>query len=255
MNFTNSLSALIDFHLASIQNQVQMISPIIDNHQYKEIIKSSRAKSKIIKPSVLIPVPEFDHVLRMLSPNNSFNKFFAGKEKFDVSNENIEVVSLPSRESNSRIVSSQKIEIHTKSPSILEVQNFTTTSHPLSALDSLEQKQNSSSGVKPYFENTSYITFNALADTNDNITEMSNVAKTNYPVLIENNDNQTTFYEAKKNFEYSTITNDSIASDIVEISSIEHNKTAKRKKRSFEYFFIPNIQVSSYIFKYKKCIR
>lgn len=254
-----------------------MISPIIGNHQYEEIIKSSEAKSKIIKPSVLIPVPEFDNALRILSPNNSVNKFFAGKEEFDMSNENIQVVFPPSTESNSRIVSSQKIEIHTKSPSILEVENFTSTSHPLSALDSLKQKQNLSSGVELYSENTSDVTFIALAHANDNITEMSNVAKTNYPVLSENNDRKKlltvennagvlnlqgtaiflspynrTFYEDKKNYEYSITTNDSIASDIIEISSIEQNKTAKRKKRSFEYFFLPNVQVSRYVFKYKQ---
>lgn len=82
-NFTDSLSTLIDFHLVSMQSQLQLISPIIYNYQYEEIMKSPMIpQPKIFKPTVLIPIPEFDNVLK--SPNNLFKQFFSGKEIQDI---------------------------------------------------------------------------------------------------------------------------------------------------------------------------
>lgn len=245
--FINSLSALIDFHLASIQNQVQMISPINDNHQYEEIIKSSEAKQNIVKPSILIPIPEFDHVLTFSSSNNSFNKFFVGKEKLNMSIENLQVESSPLKQSNSKIVSSQKIEIHTKSPSILEVQNFTNTSYPLSTSYSLKYDLNSSSSVELNTEKEIPIFLSPYSVKKSDFTEHR------FTTLPLDLNNRTKFYDAKKNYEYSIITNHSIGSDIVKIPSIHHNKTDQihvQRKRSLEVFFIPNVQVSIYIYKY-----
>lgn len=65
-----------------MQNQLQMISPINDNHQHEEIIiKSPEVKTKIVKPTVLIPIPEADNVGELSATNNLFKRFFSGKEK------------------------------------------------------------------------------------------------------------------------------------------------------------------------------
>lgn len=93
MNFIKSLSNLINFHLVSMQNQLQMISPINDNHQHKEIIMSSVAKTKIVKPTVLIPIPELDNVGKLPTTSNLLKTFFSGKENKNKT-ENIKAASL-----------------------------------------------------------------------------------------------------------------------------------------------------------------
>lgn len=94
VHFTNSLSTLIDFHLVSIQNQLQMISPINYNEHYENVIKSSESQPKIFKPTVLIPVPKINNILK--SQSNFFNNFFVGKEiqNFNLSTkEHIQVIT------------------------------------------------------------------------------------------------------------------------------------------------------------------
>lgn len=94
-----------------------MISPINDNHQHEEIIKSSEAKTKIVKPTVLIPIPELDNVGKLSTTNNLLKTFFPGKEKKNKT-ENIQAASLLN------VIAEQPelIEYNLTSPS-LEIRN------------------------------------------------------------------------------------------------------------------------------------
>lgn len=269
VDFTNSLSAFIDFHLASIQNQLQMISPINDNHQYKEIIKSSKAKPKIFKPSVLIPVTEFNHVLNILvSPSNLINTFFAGKER-DVndylnSKENIQVLSTSKMEEPIDTFSlNQTISITTESTTISIVRNSTNTSFSTPIMNSLKYKKSSKTNlnndhnVENSFDDTSI----PLANTTNNFNRISNI---NNPILqiitdkskyIKHNFTSSLLNvkNEKKNqnikdYAYSITSNDSLLFKTVEISNMENitfnENESQRKKRSFELFFNSTVQVS-----------
>lgn len=235
-----------------------MISPISDNHQYEEIIKSSEAKSNVIKPSVLIPVPEFDNVLSMLSPSNLINKFFAGKEKQDASKNNFQVTSPSTKKFISPFVTSQNIEIVTKLPSILEVQNFSTINSQISALNVSEYNQNSSNLEIEQYPETSF--HEKPLTIGDNINVLNLQGKTTSLPLntnekfeyVEHNftisplelKNRKKFYNIK-NYEYKDISNDSHSSESIEILPIgsTNQNHDKRKKRSLELFFISDVQV------------
>lgn len=187
VNFTSSLSVLIDFHLASIQSQLQMISPINDIHQYKEIIMSSEAKPTIFKPSVLIPVPEFNHVYNILaSPSKLLNTFFTGKENKYVNNNSlntknsVQVLTTPIMEEPISTFSfNQTISFTTESTSILKVQNSTNTSFSTSVLNLSNYNESSTTDLENnhYTENSFDVTFISLASTIRN------------PILVKSNDN------------------------------------------------------------------
>lgn len=191
VNFTNYLSVLIDFHLVSIQNQLQMISPINDNHQYEEIIKSSEAKSKIFKPTVLIPVPEFDNVLSLFSPNNLLNKFFAGKEDDVIGNLSAKESIKVTTQTNEGTIStfSQEILATTESILILDIHNSTTSSL-LPELDSSRINRNSTDiESKHNTENPLDVILIPLVDNaTDNYNKTLYVSNKNASVPIKNND-------------------------------------------------------------------
>lgn len=190
-----------------MQSQLQMISPINDNHQYEEIIKSSEAVPKLFKPTVLIPVPEFDNFLNILTPKRFLNNFFAGKEKPDV-------IDTPSTKKNNwdsttpimevfNGSSSQKNLISTKTTTILEIPNSTTTSFLSSNLDTSKYNQNSKN-------------LNNAYDIN------------NYVYNITSNDSFPLEINELPTVEHKT----------------SHQNHKGRKKRSLELFFISDMLVS-----------
>lgn len=173
-DFSNSLSTLIDFYLASMQMQLQMISPINYNldHQNEKIIISSEAKPKMNKPTVLIPLPKFD-VLNIFSPNLMFDVFFGGKEKQHANDslskkENIQVITTPMMVESISTLSGhqQNMSIATESTSILEVNNSTTMSSISSTLSSSKYNQSSKdTDIYQYTEKPFDVTFIPLPST------------------------------------------------------------------------------------------
>lgn len=258
IHFTDSLSDLINFYLISIQNQLQMISPISDNRQYEDIIKSSEAKPNVVKPSVLIPVPEFDNVLSMLSPSNLINKFFTGKEKQDASKNNFQVTPPSTELFISPFVTSQNIEIVTKLPSIFKTQNFSTINSQLLALNVSKYNQSSSNlEIEQYPENLFHEKPLIIGDNINvpnhqgkttslplNTTKKFEYVKHNFTISPLELKNRKKFYDIK-NYEYKVISNDSHSSESIELLSIgsTNQNHDKRKKRSFELFFISDVQV------------
>lgn len=256
IHFNDSLSDLIDFYLISIQNQLQMISPISDNRQYEEIIKSSEAKPNVVKPSVLIPVPEFDNVLSMLSPSKLINKFFTGKEKQDTSKNDIQSTSSSTEEFISPFITSHNIEIVTKLPSFVEIQSSSTINSQLSALNVSEYNQSSSNLEIEYYPENSFHEKPLTIKDNINIlnlqgkttssplntTENFEYVEQNFTISPLELKNRKKFHNIK-NYEYSVISNDSQLSENIEILSIPNQNYDKRKKRSFELFFISDVQV------------
>ncbi|VVC44291.1 Hypothetical protein CINCED_3A001515 [Cinara cedri] len=278
VDFTNSLSVLINFHLTSIQNQLQMISPINNNHLYKEIIKSSEAKPKMFKPSVLIPVPEFNYVLNILaSPNKLLNKFFAGKEKEDKNNS-------VNTKKNIEVLTTQTTSITTESISILEVKNSTNSSFTTPILISSKYNESSTTSLEndQYTENSLDVTFIPLAGTINNYNTILNTKNNgNYKMLLNENDKFNTnvptynqeittpipqitkkFEYIKHNLTYSLLNlkNEKIMHDIQNYTyySISSNNSllskkkenitlndnqSERKKRSFELFFNSTLQI------------
>lgn len=230
-----------------------MISPISDNHQYEEIIKSSEAKPNVVKPSVLIPVPEFDNVLSMLSPSNLINKFFTGKEKQDTSKNNFQVISPTTEKFISPFVTTQNIEIVTKLPSILEIQNLSTTTSQLSEYNQsspnleIEQYQENSFHEKPLTIGDNINVLNLQGKTISlplNTTEKFEYVRHNFTISPLELKNRKKFYNTK-NYEYKVISNNSHSSESIEILPIgsTNQNHDKRKKRSFELFFISDVQV------------
>lgn len=245
-----------------MQNQLQMISPINDNHQYEEIIKSSEAKPKIFKPTVLIPVPKFDNILNTLTPNNLLSTFFAGKEKQDVINntqEYIQTRTTPITEKSIDVFSlSQKVSITTDSTLILEVKNATFANSSLSTLNLFQYNQNSTNlGSEPSTESSVDVTFIQLVDnTTDNYNEILNndnlvVIKSDdeyeKQLTIKDIKNRKKFHDARNDV-YNIIPNGSLPAVIDQIYTIKHDtsntKYSERNKRSFELFFNSDVQVS-----------
>lgn len=261
IHFTNSLSALIDFHLASMQSQLQMISPINDNNQYEEIIKSSEAKPKIFKPSVLIPIPKFDNTLNALTPKTLLNTFFAGKEMQDIKStqEYTQTQTTPITEvSIGGFSSNQQISITTDSTTILEVKNATTASSLLSTLNSLQYSQNLPNlKSESSTENSVDIAFIRKVD---NTTDKYNKILNDYVVVIKSDDehekqltikdikNRKKFHDVR-NYTYNITSNNSLSTVINESYTIGHNRysqtNGERKKRSLELFFNSDVQVSN----------
>lgn len=237
MHFTDSLSALINFHLVSIQNQLHMITPISYNHHYEGIIKSSEAKPKIVKPNILIPIPEFDNMLSTLS-SYLLNKYFAGKEKHNVTE------SYSSTEKSIQVITPTTNElISTKSTSMIEVQNFTilSTLNPKDIEKKLSIDEDTKLNINPLnFLKT--ITFSP-----PKITEKSEFIDFNITSASLDLKNGNKFHDIK-NDAYSVNSQDSISPEVIEISiidqqnnsSIDHNK---KKKRSLELFFNSAVQV------------
>jgi len=242
-----------------------MVSPINDNHQYEEIIKSSEAKPKIFKPTVLIPVPKFDNTLNALTPNNLLNTFFAGKEKHDVINstqEYIQTITTPITEKSIDVfLFNRKMSITTDSTSILEAKNTTSTSSSLSTLNSLQYNQISTNlGSEPSTESSFNATFIQLVDnTTDNYNEILN---NDNLVVIKSDDEyekQLTIKDIKnrKKFHdvYNITSNDSLPSVIDQIYTMEHDisnqKYSKRNKRSFELFFNSDVQVGKQMYYFR----
>lgn len=181
-----------------------MISPINDNHQYIEIIKSSKAKPKIVKLSVLIP-KEFNHDLNILaSPNKLSNTFLADKEKEDVINflstkKNSEVLTTPIVE-ETITKSSLGQTISMESKSILEVQNYTNSSFSTSTLISSKNNKNSTTNLinNHNIENSFNVTFIPLGSTINENNKISNTtsslliksnSKDNYEIMLPNKSN------------------------------------------------------------------
>lgn len=179
--------------MVSIQSQLQMISPINDNHQYEEIIKSSETKSKILKPTVLIPVPEFDNVLSLLSPNNLLSKFFSGKEDDVIGNlstkESITVTTPMKEETINSLSFSQDILATTESTSILDIHNF-TTSFLTPNLDSHRVNQNSTDiENKHNIKNPLDVILVPLVDNaTNNYNKTLYISNINTPMSVKNND-------------------------------------------------------------------
>jgi len=149
-DFTNSLSTLINFHLTSMQIQLQMISPINYNlnSQNEKVIMSSEVKTKIYKPNVLISLPKPDGLNKLSSKTSMFNTFFGGKENQDAN----------------------------KSTLILEVKNSTSKSpisltlNPLKYNQSFKNIENAQ-----YTENPFNLNFIPLLSTTNNYDEISNI--------------------------------------------------------------------------------
>lgn len=237
-----------------------MISPINDNHEYEEIIKSSETKPKIFKPTVLIPVPEFDNFLNILTPEKMFNNFFSGKKKQDTTDtkENIGNIITPIKEeSNSSFSSSQKILISTESTSILKIQNSTTSSFLSSTLDSSKYSQNSKNQEYEHYTENAFDTtiMPLLASTTDNsqkiattpIKEKSEHIKHNFTSSSMDLNDIKKIHDNNK-YAYNVSSNDSFSLEINEIPTVVHKTSNQnhneRNKRSLELFFIPDIQVS-----------
>lgn len=272
VNFINSLSNLVDFHLASIQNQVQLISPINDHRQNKEIIKSSEAKQKITKPHILISVPTFDNDFSKLP----LNIYFSGKEKQNLplsTKEKFELTSTTDK-SNGELEFYPKVENITESPSILDINSSTASSYLSQTNMSRYNQTLNSSEVESFAENAFEVTFVPF-NNDSNFNKISNVSKINHtngikhynqPLIIEDNinkfennehhltplldiKNRKWLYDIKNDVD-SIISNNSFLSDIIQVPSfgdITLNQTENsRKKRSFELFFNPNVQVSMF---------
>lgn len=232
-----------------MQSQLQMISPINDNHQYEEIIKSSEAKPKILKPTVLIPVPEFDNFLNILTPKRFLNNFFAGKEKSDTigtpstKESNWDSTTSTMEDFNDSFVSSQRVLISTEPTSVLEIKNSTTTSF-LSTLNSSKYNQNSKNLENEHYTENVFddVTFIPLmastAGSFEGITSsplgFNNIKKVND---INNN-------------VYNITSNDSFPLEINELPAVEpktsHQNHNERKIRSLELFFISDMLVSEH---------
>lgn len=233
-----------------------MISPINDNYQYEEIIKSSEAKPKIFKPIVLIPVPKFD-ILNVLTPNNLLNTFFAGKEKQDViksTQEYIPTRTTPITEESINMYSfNQKTSVTTDSTLILEVPNATTSSL-LSTLNTLQYNQNLTNLESKSTDNIFNDTFIQLAENNTvNYNKILNIDNTvikndeyKKQLTIKDIKNRKKFHDIT-NYTYNIALNDSLPPVIDEIYTIGHDTSnqihSKRKKRSFQLFFNSDIQV------------
>lgn len=222
-----------------MQSQLQMISPINDNHQYEEIIKSSEAIPKIFKPTVLIPVPEFDNFLNILTPKRFLNNFFAGKEKPDVidtsstKNNNWDTTTPTMEVFNSSFSSSQRFLISSETTSI---QNSTTTSFLLSNLDTSKYNHNSKNLDNAFDDNT-FIPL--VASTT--VGSFEGIA-TSFPLDFNNTK------KIHDNYVYNITSNDSFPMEINELPAVEHKISHQnhneRKKRSLELFFISDMLVS-----------
>lgn len=149
-NFTATLSVLTDFYLASTQSQLHTISSINYNHQYEEILKSSEAKPKIVKPTVLFPTLGINEAFNIFSPDNFIRKFFTGKEKQDVNptistkeNSQITTTTIPiTVEFNSTFSLRKEPLTFTESITAVEITNSTTDSILMSTTDLSDYSQN-----------------------------------------------------------------------------------------------------------------
>lgn len=180
-----------------MQNQLQMISPINNNHKHEKILKSVEVKPKVSKPSILIPLPTEDNSFL----NISSNKIFAGKEKQDVihsalgSLENIEVITKPTTDEYiNNLLSSLNTSIFTESTKLLLKKNYTTPSFLLSTVDSSKYNQNLKNLQSHlYTERTSDV---PLINTNDKY-KRSIVSNLNKSKSVKNNN---VFEKQKKYF-------------------------------------------------------
>lgn len=244
-----------------------MISPISYNHNHEEIIKSSEAKPIIVKPNILIPIPENDNIISALS-SYLLNKYFAGKEKHNVTE------SYSSTEKNIQIKTTPttKEATSTEFTSIIEVQNFTISSTLMSNLDSSNYNQNSHNfktddyNKKLNSDNPENIEKKLPIDEDTKLninplnflktttfspsftTEKSKFIDFNVTSSLLDLKNGNKFHDVR-NDAYSVASKDSISPEILIIdqqndSNINHNK---RKKRSLELFFNSAIQVSTYL--------
>lgn len=284
-NFTDSLSTLINFHLISIQNQLQMISPISSNHVHEKIIKSLEAKPNIIKPSVLIPLPAEVNYLKNTIPNKMSNTFFTGKEKHNIidtiigSMENNEFKPTTDESINTFLFNHNTSTVIEPTKSIFETNSSFV---PLTS-DSSKYNQN-----LKHFPSHHYTekTFMPLTYTNDkykrsivsNLNKLQNVKnidvlekqkkhyfpskiKSSRSIIPRNEYNKhslnsllldlkykETFFNGIKNYMYNTASNNSLSSEIIEISIERLNTFNKnydrRSKRSYELFFNSDLQVS-----------
>ncbi|XP_022161558.1 uncharacterized protein LOC111027479 [Myzus persicae] len=222
-DFTNSLSTLIDFYLTSMQIQLQLISPINYNlnGQNEKVMMPSEAKAKIYKPNVLIALSKSDD-LNKLSPKTSmFNTFFGGKEKHNVN----------------------------ESTLMLEVKNSTTTSPISSTLNSVQNIQHT--------ETPFDLKYVPLLSTTNNYSQISNISNnTDYEKKLTTDgskliidavhiqhvtENRKKFHDDFETNAYNITSNQSLSSEIVEISTM---RSSKQKKRSLKLFFDAEVQIS-----------
>uniref|UniRef100_A0A2S2NSI1 Otoancorin n=1 Tax=Schizaphis graminum TaxID=13262 RepID=A0A2S2NSI1_SCHGA len=269
-DFTNSLSTLINFYLTSMQIQLQMISPINYNlnDPNKKVI-SSEVKGKMYKPNVLISLPKSDDIDKLSLNNNMFNKYFGGKEKQDVNDslnikKNIQVkTTLTEEEIINTLAVNQQISVTKNSTLILDIENSTTSSPILSSLNSsrydlsLKNIRSDQDIEKPFDE-----TFLPLLSTTNNHKKLSNNKNnTEYEIQLAIDDskliinaihlqgvveNRKIFHDDFKTNVYNITSNQSLLSEIVEISTMKNNKTfnGQQKKRSLKLFFDTEVQVS-----------
>jgi len=238
-----------------MQIQLQLISPINYNlnGQNEKVIMPSEAKAKINKPNVLISLSNSDD-LNKLSPKTSmFNTFFGGKEKHGVN----------------------------ESTLILEVENSTTISPISSTLNSVGNIEHFQYTEKPFDR-----TFIPLLVTTNNYSKISNISnntdyekilivddskliinavhlqrKTTFSFYVNLNtlrrnvisflddaENRKKFHDDFKTDAYNITSNQSLSSDIIEISTMGNSKSyknhGKQKKRSLKLFFDSEVQVS-----------
>ncbi|XP_025197043.1 uncharacterized protein LOC112595869 [Melanaphis sacchari] len=270
-DFTNSLSTLINFHLTSMQIQLQMINPINYNlnDQNQTVIMSSEAKGKISKPNVLISLPKSDDLNKLSMKNNMYNKFFGGKQKQNVNDflnikKNIQVTTTPTEEETINIFSvNQQISVVNKSTSILEVEHLTTTSPTFSTLNSSKYDQSLKHlGSDQFTEKPFDETFIPLLSTNHSKVS-NNKSDTDYEMQLAINnskliinavhfqditENRKKFHDDFKTNVYNISSNHSLSSEIIEISTMRNNKSYKnqgqQKKRSLTLFFDTEVQIS-----------
>lgn len=182
INFTTSLSVLTDFYLTSAQSQLQMISSINYNHQYEEIIKSSEAKPKMVKPTILFPTLSINDVFNIFSPNNFLSQFFSGKEKpfmnttFSTIKNNLSLTTSTMEKSNNNISSNLKMSIISESTPTVEFLNYTSNNFFISTttLDPLKYSQNTKNLENNHStENIMNVAIPLSNTTDHNITETS----------------------------------------------------------------------------------
>ncbi|XP_016659329.2 uncharacterized protein LOC100160532 [Acyrthosiphon pisum] len=241
-DFTNSLSTLINFYLTSMQIQLQMISPITYNlnDQNKKVIMSSEAKTKMYKPNVLISLPKSGDLNKLSPKTNMFNKFFGGKEKQDVN----------------------------ESTLILEIRNLrnSTTSSPISSTLNSSKYNQSLKNVEnyQYTEKPFDLAFIPLLSTTNNYSKISNIRNnTDYKKKLTIDDsklivnalhlqhvaeNRKKFHDDFNTEAYNITSNQSLLSEIDEISTMKNGKSYKnygqQKIRSLKLFFDTEVQIS-----------
>ncbi|XP_050528946.1 uncharacterized protein LOC126898698 [Daktulosphaira vitifoliae] len=246
--FTNSLSILIDFYLDSIQNQLNMISPIINDQQTETVITSPELKLKNYASEVKILIP-------FQSNNEDTGIFDLSKTLFD----RFSTIFSGKVEPNSNNSSNKTENIPVSNYSISMTED--SKSRDLNTTDSTNIATSSTQKTNTTPKN--YDLYNAYGSKNLQDNETTNTDSVSVIPLIENS-KQPTLYEdtlasttigipttTKKPLNFKNTTDENLYSTTIDlnvntnieksipstIKSTFNGTKNSRIKRSYTYFF------------------